>query len=980
MSAWERITALFGAARDLSPDDREAFLDVACADDTRLRRDVEALLNDASADDGFLDQPVIGAGLIDKLSIAYALAPGVLLKNRYQIQGLLGAGGQADVYLATDTLLSRHVVIKVVRVDADAKDALKASFEDEKRVLARIDHPAVVGILDVGSLENGIPYLVIQHVDGLSLRELLQRGPLDVVRAARIVREVGRALSAVHAAGVAHQDLKPENIMVQALPDATEAIKLIDFGIARMDRTGLTAGGDADDATGAGVIAGSVRYMAPEQFAGLHSKAADVYALGLVACELLSGQPDIRALPRRFGSRVRPHLERALAYDPEQRPDVRVWADQLATLLRANRSPARWRRVLAFAGVLAVAVATWFAATARRTPPLTDRDTIVLADFVNTTGDSVFDGTLKQGLAVKLLQSPFLNVLPDQAIVETLKLMGLKPGDPLPPSRAREVCLRTNGKAVLIGSISRIGNAYVVGLHAQDCQSGADLAREQAQAPRKEDVLKALNDVSDKARRALGEARNTVEKYNAPLEQATTSSLEALQAYSLGITRFLESGDAAAVVFHKRAIELDPQFAMAYVQLGGHYGNLLEHTLSTQSYEKAYTLRDRSSQRERYRIEAEYYVFVTGEVERANLVYEQWARAYPHDFKAFGRLARNRMLIGQLEEAVVPSLEALRLNPGAISQWYNLINLYLALNRLGDAKAAYAHAIANQPGHTRLHFLKYFIAFLEGDADEMRRQSESARGHTGDEDQELSMRADTEAYFGRLANARKLRREATAIAEQDGRQDAVATYLVTGALAEAETGDAANARKLPRAALRLTSSTELQAMAALALARAGEIRRAGELADELRQGTPRGTLIQGFWLPTIRAAMSLHRHQPNVAVDTLETATKYERAITYTLGGTLYPAYVRGEAYLQAGRPLEAITEFRKVLDSRGLVSNAIVGALSHLQLARAKALNADRAGAREAYDQFFALWHDADPDVPVLRSARNEFAKLPVP
>jgi eukaryotic-like serine/threonine-protein kinase len=419
---------------------------------------------------------------------------------------------------------------------------------------------------------------------------------------------------------------------------------------------------------------------------------------------------------------------------------------------------------------------------------------------------------------------------------------------------------------------------------------------------------------------------------------------------------------------------------MAFVALGGSYSNLSQSQLARDSFERAYALRERASERERYRITAEYFVFVTGELEKANLVYEQWARAYPRDYKAFGRLARNRMSLGQLEQGVAPSLEALRLFPGAVSHSVNLMYLYVGLNRSRDARAVYERAIAQHPDHTRLHLARYAIAFFEGDAAEMLRQAQWATGRPGDEDVQLSFQSDTAGYFGRIAQGRELTQQAVAIAERNDQEEAAAMYLLNGALREAEVGNASEARHLVTLALQRSSSANAQTLAALAFARSGDTRRATALVDELARVLPRSTPVQDYWLPSIRAAMALVANKPAEAIDALRVASKYELGVPDPdshMGGTLYPVYVRGEAYLKLHRPAEAVGEFQRLIDERGIALNFVLGALAHLQLGRAKAMSGDFGGARRAYADYFASWKDADPGIPILETARSEYDRL---
>jgi eukaryotic-like serine/threonine-protein kinase len=640
------------------------------------------------------------------------------------------------------------------------------------------------------------------------------------------------------------------------------------------------------------------------------------------------------------------------------------------------------RRKVSFAGIgvsILAGLITGGFFYSRRVPALTDKDTIVLADFVNKTGDTVFDDTLKQGLSVSLSQSPFLNFLTDRKASATMKMMGRHAGDRLTEEVAREVCVRTGSKAMLSGSIARLGSQYVIGLKAVNCQSGDALAQEQVQAAVEEEVLKALDKAATSLRKKLGESLSTVQKYDVPLVQASTPSLQALQALSEGI-KISHSNYTASLPFFKRAIELDPQFARAYTALGSAYFNLNEHGLANGNFQKAYDLRERASELEKYHISAYYYSLTTEELDKANQVYERWALVYPRDSTAHGNLGLNYFMIGKYEKAAAETIECLRLNPDCDAGYSNLVGYYAALGQLDQARAAYDQALARKLDNPALHGNRYYLAFLQGDAAEMQRQVDWAVAKPEAEDLLLTLHSDTEAYSGRLGKAQELSRRAAEVAKRNDQKETAALWLLNAALREAEIGNAAQARKQVTSALALTSARELQILAALALARAGDTARADRMADDLQTRSPLNTLLNGYWLPTIRASLELTRKQRDKAVDLLRIASAYELATPgpqAQIGGTLYPVYVRGEAYLKAGQGLQAAGEFQKLIDHRSIVANSILGALAHLQLGRAKVMSGDQTGGREAYQDFLALWKDADPDIPILKQAKAEYAKL---
>jgi serine/threonine protein kinase/tetratricopeptide (TPR) repeat protein len=631
--------------------------------------------------------------------------------------------------------------------------------------------------------------------------------------------------------------------------------------------------------------------------------------------------------------------------------------------------------------VIAASIAGGFYWRSRQRSRLTVKDTVVLADFDNKTGDSVFDDTLKQALSVALGQSPFLNVLSDSKVGAVLKLMTRPADTALTPEIASEVCQRAGAKAYLVGSIANLGSQYVLGVRAVECQSGDTLAEMQSTAASKEKVLAALGKVTADLRGNLGESLTSLQKFDTPLEQATTYSLEALSQYSAARRIDNLRGDPAAIPFYKRAIELDPNFATAYNSLAISYSNITEYALATESARKAYELRDRASERERYSIESNYYFSVTGELDKANEVLEQWAQDYPRDQRPLVSLALNHNLVGQYDKAVAEIQATLRLNPDSSAGYLNLEANYAALNRPEDAAAAYRQSLARKLEHPILHVNRYGVAFLQQDTAEMQRQLNWVLGKPGVEDMLLSMHSDTEAYSGHLRKAREFSRRAADSAVHSDKKETAAEWLLNAALREAELGYPAVARERVQSALALASSRDVQILAALALARAGETARATVIADELGRASPVNTVLNGYWLPTIRAALELNRRQSGRALDVLRAALPYELGEPNPqaqIGGSLYPIYVRGEAYLKAGQGPQAVLEFQKLLDHRGVVQNFVLGALARLQLARAYALSRDPVRARNCYEDFLKLWKDADPDIPILRQAKAEYTTLP--
>ena len=669
-----------------------------------------------------------------------------------------------------------------------------------------------------------------------------------------------------------------------------------------------------------------------------------------------------------------------------------LWTDGAGN--RAQPLKLRWKRtrqfkiILAAAATMAVVVGALSAGWVytRRAHALTGKDTIVLADFTNTTGDAVFDDTLRQGLSVQLEQSPFLSMIPESKINQTLKLMSRPAGDRLTPEVTREVCQRTGSKAMLTGSIAGLGNQYVIGLKAVNCQSGDLLAEAQEQAAGKEAVLKALDAAAVRLRSKLGESLSTVQEFATPLANATTPSLEALQAYSLGNKARSVKGDTAALPFYKRAVELDPSFALAYNGLAVRYSNLNEPGLAAEYARKGYELREKVSERERFSIEAFYYIYVTGELEKAAQTYELWQQTYPRDSVAYSNLGIVSLTLGNYEKALSEHSEALRLEPNNVGNYANLGGTYQDLNRFDEAEAVYEQADERKLEGEDLLANRYVLAFLKGDAAQMERLTTAAMGKPGTEDELVDAQADTEAWYGKFKNARELTRRAMDSAEHNDAKESAASYQAESALREVEMGYREQARADANAALKLAPNRDVRAMAALALARAGDTTEAEKLAAELDKTFPLDTLVQRYWVPTTRAAIAMEHKDPNRAMQLLKVTSAIELSEANSFV-VLVPAYVRGKVYLALGDGERAASEFQKFIDHRGAVANFPWGALARLGLARSYELEAQsalgagadaaHAKARSAYLEFLMLWKNADPDIPVLKQAKAENAKL---
>jgi serine/threonine protein kinase/tetratricopeptide (TPR) repeat protein len=655
------------------------------------------------------------------------------------------------------------------------------------------------------------------------------------------------------------------------------------------------------------------------------------------------------------------------------------------TTVAASARRFKWVAVgSAVAVVFALSLGGWFH-YARKAHALTEKDTIVLADFANKTGDSVFDDTLKEALSVSLRQSPFLNVLSDDRVIATLRMMTRPPDTRLTPDIARELCQRANSKAYIAGSIANLGSQYVVSLKAVNCQTGDDLAQEQTTASGREKVLDALGGGATNLRTQLGESLASVGKFDAPLPQETTASLEALQAYSLGVRAQVEKGDSAAVPFFQRAIRLDPNFAAAYAWLSTSDTNLGETSLAAENMRRAYELRERLSEHEKFPIESLYYNYATGDLEKARQAYELWAQTYPRDVTPQNNLGLIYSNLGQYDKALAEAHEAVRLDPNGLT-YANVVISYLSLNRQEEARATAQEAQEKKLDSPYLRVVLYQLAFLQNDVAGMALQVAWASGKPGVEDTLLSSEADTAAYFGRLGKARDLSRRAVAAASSAEEKETAASYEADGALREALFGNAVEARQRATAALGLSTGREVQCGAALALALAGDGSRTLALVDALGKQFPEDTIVQFNYLPTLRAKLALSRNDATTsgansskAIEALQTATSYELGTPGSGAFTpvLFPVYMRGEAYLAAQNGTAAAGEFQKILDHRGVVGNAAIGAFAHLGLARAYAMQGNKDKARTKYQDFLTLWKDADPDIPILKQAKAEYAKL---
>jgi DNA-binding winged helix-turn-helix (wHTH) protein/Tfp pilus assembly protein PilF len=665
-----------------------------------------------------------------------------------------------------------------------------------------------------------------------------------------------------------------------------------------------------------------------------------------------------------------------------QHPQSAV-SDSLRALPASRSRWVNWKYALPLAGVMVLVIlSTAFFIRRPHPTALGEKDSVLVADFTNTTNDPVFDETLRQGLAVQLEQSPFLSLVSEDRIQKALRLMGQPADAPLTPQLAREICERTASAAVLEGSITALGSRYVLGLRAKNCRTGDTLAEEQVQADRKEDVLNALSRIASKFRVRVGESLATVEKHDIPLAEATTPSLEALKAYSAGRKINFSTGSAAALPLYKRAIEIDPKFTMAYVGLGNAYGEIGESDLSAENTSKAYELRDRASEEERFFITLSYDIRVTGDLQKAQQTCELWIQTYPRDMQPHGFLSSIYQFIGKYEKAADEAKKTIELDPEFNIAYANLAFGYQNLDRLEEAEKALQQATARKLEFPDFLVLRYNLAFLRGDRAGMEEVLTLSQKESGTEDMMADNQAFVLAYSGHLRHARKMSRRAADLAQQAAQRERAALWETGAALREAFFGNRAEGRGSAIAALKLSKDREVEYGAAFALALVTEDASESQaLANDLERRFGEDTSVRFNYSPALRALLALRRGETSKAVGLLEIAVPHElgtpRSTIHGYFGALYPVYVRGLAYLAARQSTEAAAEFQKILDHRGIVVSDPIGALARLQLGRAFALSGDKTKAKMVYQDFLTLWKDADADIPILKQAKAEYAKL---
>ncbi len=955
--------------------------------------------------------------------------------SHYHVVERLGSGGMGVVYKAEDSRLGRFVALKILPEDAARMTGALERFHREARAASALNHPNICTIYDVGPYDTSA-FIAMEYLEGSTLDRLVEAGPLSLERTLDIALDILKGLEAAHGAGILHRDVKPANIFV-----TRHGAKILDFGLAKITQARAGAvyedvdtGEKVEQLSSIGGMLGTAAYMSPEQALGRPlDQRTDLFSFGVILYEMATGrkpfqgdttaslllsivsQAPIAPVWLHPGSpkELESIINRCLQKDPDSRyqhaSDIRrdllglnggsrpqtvaqpgspvpaetsesgkpAVATSLGHLIGPSGVRKRWTLIVStsLAGTILLA-GLWYSFS-KPAVTLTQKDAIVVAAFANTTGDRVFDGALNQALAIQLAQSPFINVISDARVAKTLKAMDRPADERMTQAVAREVCVRTNSKVMVAGSIAKVGDRYLIGLTALGCEGDDTVASVAAEAKDRDEVLNALGHASRDLRRILGESLASLKQYGVRVEDVTTGSLEALQAYDLGCQLTKDKEEfRRGIDFFERATRLDPNFAMAYAQLARNYANVGDLSRSAENSKRAYDLRQRVSDHERFYIEAAYDLNVTEDLEAACRVCELWTQTYPRDVTALNWLGMIYGLLGELEKSVSTLREGVTVDPDDVIFYPNLATAYIRLNRLGEAEATIKEARARNLEFAGIHMASYMVAFLRHDAAQMAREASALA--TAGEVAGAYYESESAAYEGRMSRARELAAGVVADCRASGRNRLAGSYMAHAALREALVGNLAQARRDARSALGLSDNENAAAVSAIALALAGDPSRAGRIADGLSSQYSENRVIRFYYLPMIRAALAIRAGDHSQALKTLNADTRYDlaaqRGATFT---RLYPVYLRAQASLDAGQAASAVAEFQKILGYRGLVWNDLIGTLAQLGLGRAYAGTGDVIRAKTAYQDFFASWKDADADVPILKEARAEYARL---